>query len=331
MNTTDLQKQLYIQVETALKDLDLPTLPKTLYEPYRYALDAGGKRIRPILTLLACGICKGDHKNSIPAALAIEILHNFTLVHDDIMDSADTRRGKPSVFKKWNENIAILSGDVMFAGAMQQLSFYGSEESYSKEELAAIYQVFLEATVTVCEGQALDMEFVDRQDVTLNEYIEMISGKTAALLGGALEMGAIAAHASQIQRKEMHDLGMEMGIAFQIQDDLLDATADPEKFGKRPGGDIFEGKKTYLTILALERANEEQTSVIHKTLLEENPTEESVEQVLDIMKTLDVLKDVASEINNRYEAAKELLTHFPDSEYKQELENLLIFLQHRDH
>ena len=331
MNTTDLQKQLYIQVETALKDLDLPTLPKTLYEPYRYALDAGGKRIRPILTLLACGICKGDHKNSIPAALAIEILHNFTLVHDDIMDSADTRRGKPSVFKKWNENIAILSGDVMFAGAMQQLSFYGSEKSYSKEELAAIYQVFLEATVTVCEGQALDMEFVDRKDVALNEYIEMISGKTAALLSGALEMGAIAAHASEIQRKEMHDLGMEMGVAFQIQDDLLDATADPEKFGKRPGGDIFEGKKTYLTILALERANEEQTSVIQNTLLDVNPTEQSVEEVLNIMKKLNVLADVSSEINNRYEKAKELLTHFPDSEYKQELENLLIFLQHRDH
>ena len=331
MNTTDLQKQLYIQIETALKELDLPSKPTTLYEPFRYALDAGGKRIRPILSMLACGICEDQHKNAIPAALAIEILHNFTLVHDDIMDSADTRRGKPSVFKKWDENIAILSGDVMFAGAMQQLAFYGSDESYSKEEFAAMNKVFLDATVTVCEGQALDMEFVERQDVILSEYIEMISGKTAALLSASLEMGAISAHASEIQRKEMHDLGMEMGIAFQIQDDLLDATADPEKFGKRPGGDIFEGKKTYLTILALERANEEQTSVIRKTLLEENPTEESVEQVLDIMKTLNVLDDVASEINNRYEKAKELLTHFPDSEYKQELENLLIFLQHRDH
>jgi geranylgeranyl diphosphate synthase type II len=331
LNTTDLQKQLYIQVETALKEIDLPLRPETLYQPYRYALDAGGKRIRPILTLLASGICKGDHKNAIPAALAIEILHNFTLVHDDIMDSADTRRGKPSVFKKWDENIAILSGDVMFAGAMQQLAFYGSDESYSKHEFASIYQVFLDATVTVCEGQALDMEFVERQDVMLSEYIEMISGKTAALLSASLEMGAIAAHASEIQRKEMHDLGMEMGIAFQIQDDLLDATADPEKFGKRPGGDIFEGKKTYLTILALERANEDQKSIIQNTLLDNNPTEQSVEEVLDIMKTLNVLDDVASEINTRYEKAKELLTHFPDFEYKKELENLLIFLQHRDH
>ncbi len=331
MNTTDLQKQLFIQVEAGLKELDLPSNPKTLYQPYRYALDAGGKRIRPILTLLSCGICEGNPKHALPAALAIEILHNFTLVHDDIMDSADTRRGKPSVFKKWDENIAILSGDVMFAGAMQQLAFYGTEDSYSKDDFAAMYQVFLDATVTVCEGQALDMEFVDRQDVQLSEYIEMISGKTAALLSGSLEMGAIAAHASYLQRKEMHDLGMEMGIAFQIQDDLLDAIADPEKFGKRPGGDIFEGKKTYLTILALERANAEQKLHIQNTLLNESPTEESLERVLDIMKTLNVLEDVSSELNKRYEKAKELLAHFPDSEYKQELENLLIFLQHRDH
>lgn len=331
MNTTDLQKQLYIQIETALKELDLPSKPETLYEPYRYALEGGGKRIRPVLTMLSSGICGGDPKKALPAALAIEILHNFTLVHDDIMDSADTRRGKPSVYKKWDENIAILSGDVMFAGAIQQLSFYGQDQSFSKVELAAMYDVFLKAIVTVCEGQALDMEFVDRQDVQLSEYIEMISGKTAALLSGSLEMGAIAAHASEIQRKEMHDLGMEMGIAFQIQDDLLDATADPEKFGKRPGGDIFEGKKTYLTILALERANEEQKTHIQNTLLEESATEESVERVLEIMKELNVTKDVLSELNKRYQRAIELLAHFPDSEYKQELENLLIFLQHRDH
>ena len=331
MDTTDLQKQLYIQIETALKELDLPTTPTTLYEPFRYALDGGGKRIRPILTMLACGICKGDIKKALPAATAIEILHNFTLVHDDIMDSADTRRGKPSVFKKWDEKTAILSGDVMFAGAMQQLSFYGQDESFSKQAFAAIYDVFLNATVTVCEGQAMDMEFVDRQDVELNEYIEMISGKTAALLSGSLEMGAIAANASESQRKELHDLGIEMGIAFQIQDDLLDAIADPEKFGKRPGGDIFEGKKTYLTILALERTNEEQSSLIHNTLLNENPTEESVQQVLSVMKSLNVLDDAASEINKRYEKAKNLLAHFSESEYKQELENLLIFLQHRDH
>lgn len=331
MSNTDLQKHFYSIIEDELATLHLPSKPTTLYEPYQYALDAGGKRIRPILTMLACGLCKGEIADAKPAALAVEILHNFTLVHDDIMDSADTRRGKPSVFKKWDENVAILSGDVMFAGAMKKLSFYGHNQSFSKEEFSAIYDVFLEAVVTVCEGQALDMEFVDREDVVLFEYIEMISGKTAALLSGALELGAIAAHATDIQRQELANIGMEMGLAFQIQDDLLDATADPEKFGKRPGGDIFEGKKTYLTILALERADENQQSLITQTLLNDNPSETSVEQVLTIMKELNVIADVSQEINTRYSKAHELLAHFPESEYKKELEKLLIFLQNRDH
>ncbi|GAB5408872.1 MAG: polyprenyl synthetase family protein [Balneolaceae bacterium] len=331
MSTTDLQKKFYSLIESELVNLDLPDYPETLYKPFEYALTAGGKRIRPILTMLANGICGGTITESIPAALAVEILHNFTLVHDDIMDSADTRRGKPSVFKKWDINVAILSGDVMFAGAMEQLAFYGHEDSYSKQEFSALYDVFLKATTTVCEGQALDMEFVDRQDVKLHEYIEMISGKTAALLSGSLEMGAISAHASSTQRKELALIGKELGIAFQIQDDLLDAIADPEKFGKRPGGDIFEGKKTYLTILTLERADEAGAQLIKDTLLASEPTLESVEAVLKLMKDLNVINDVSSEIELRYQKAFELLSHFPSSEYKEELENLLTFLQYRDH
>lgn len=331
MSATDLQKQFYSLIENELVNLNLPDRPDTLYKPFVYALEAGGKRIRPILTMLASGMCNGEINDSIPAALAVEILHNFTLVHDDIMDSADTRRGKPSVFKKWDENVAILSGDVMFAGAMQQLAFYGHNDAYSKQEFTALYDVFLKATVTVCEGQALDMEFVDREDVELREYIEMISGKTAALLSASLEMGAIAAHATSIQREELALIGNEMGIAFQIQDDLLDAIADPIKFGKRPGGDIFEGKKTYLTILALERSNKSETSFIKDTLLAKNPSDKSVEQVLTIMKDLDVINEVAAEIETRYKKAFELLTHFPNSEFKEELENLLTFLRFRDH
>lgn len=331
MSTTDLQKQFYTLIETELAELNLPAYPNTLYKPFQYALEAGGKRIRPILTMLACGICNGIIKESVPAALAVEILHNFTLVHDDIMDSADTRRGKPSVFKKWDENVAILSGDVMFADSMQRLSYYGHHDSYSKEEFAAIYDVFLKATVTVCEGQALDIEFVDRENVELHEYIEMISGKTAALLSGSLEMGAIVAHSTNVQRDELAKIGIEMGIAFQIQDDLLDAVADPIKFGKRAGGDIFEGKKTYLTILALERATKLEAKLIKKTLLANNPSEESVKKVLTLMKDLDVIDDVAAEIQTRYKKAFELLAHFPESEYKEELENLLTFLQYRDH
>lgn len=331
MSKTDLQKHLLHRIEKALQELDLPGDPKTLYEPYRYALSVGGKRIRPMLTFLACGLCEGDLDDAQPAALAVEILHNFTLVHDDIMDSADTRRGEPSVFKKWNENTAILSGDVMFADAYRQLSYYGQNAAFSKEEYSAMNDVFSTAIVTVCEGQALDMEFVDRNQVKHQEYIQMIAGKTAALLSGALEMGAIAAHASPQKRKELKELGYEMGIAFQIQDDLLDATADPEKFGKRPGGDIFEGKKTYLTILALERADEAQTALIQDTLNTDDPEAEKVDKVLDIMNSLNVLKDVAEEVDQHYQKAFDLLNKFTTSEYQQELEKLLIFLRNRDH
>ncbi|SMO36517.1 polyprenyl synthetase family protein [Gracilimonas mengyeensis] len=331
MSKTNLHTQLLEKIETGLKALDLPGSPVSLYEPYRYALSVGGKRIRPILALVSCGLCKGKVDDALPAALALEILHNFTLVHDDIMDSAETRRGEPSVYKKWSEDVAILSGDVMFADAYKQLAFYGHSEEYSKEEFAAIHDVFTQSVITVCEGQALDMEFVDRDSVTRDEYLEMISGKTAALISGALEMGAIAAHASTEQREQLASLGVEMGLAFQIQDDLLDATANPEKFGKRPGGDIFEGKKTYLTIFALERANTSQQQLIRQVLDENEPTQERVDHVLDTMKELNVLDDVAAQVQKHYQKAGELLHSFADSEYKQELQNLLNFLQNRDH
>lgn len=331
MSNTDLQDRLLEKIEAGLSNLSYPAHPKTLYEPYQYAIEVGGKRIRPKLTLLASGLCGGDVDQALPAALAVEILHNFTLVHDDIMDSAATRRGKPSVYKKWDENVAILSGDVMFADAYKQLRFYGLDESYSKEEFAAIHDVFSTSIVTVCEGQALDMEFVNRQSVSHQEYLQMIGGKTAALLSAALEMGGISAHASWEQRKKLAELGSEMGIAFQIQDDLLDATADPDKFGKRPGGDIFEGKKTYLTILALERADSAQKQFIQKVLNKENPSPNQVEDVLSMMEELNILSDVAEETKLHYQKSFELLNKFESSEYKKELENLLIFLQQRDH
>ncbi|MDR9416883.1 MAG: polyprenyl synthetase family protein [Gracilimonas sp.] len=331
MSNSKIQKHLLQKIEAGISRLQLPNTPQTLYEPYRYAIEMGGKRIRPLLSLLACGICGGDPDEALHAALSVEILHNFTLVHDDIMDSADTRRGEPSVFKKWNENIAILSGDVMFADAYKILLDYGNNDSFSKQEYVDLHSVFSEAVITVCEGQALDMEFVDRTQVNHEEYIQMIAGKTAALLSASLEMGAITAHASVEQRKELAELGYEMGIAFQIQDDLLDATADPDKFGKKPGGDIYEGKKTYLTILALERANEQQKKHIQNTLQAQLPSDEQVQEVLSIMNELNVLTDVASETDQHYEKAFELVNSFDSSDYQQELKNLLIFLRNRDH
>ena len=331
--TPDIRTQIISHIETELHAAiqALPKHPVTLYEPFEYALEAGGKRIRPLLTALAAGMCGGEIKHSLPAALAVEILHNFTLVHDDIMDSADTRRGKPSVYAKWDENVAILSGDVMFAGAMQQLNFYGEASDYSKKEYAELNAIFLRAIVTVCEGQALDMEFVQRPSVSQEEYIEMISGKTAALLSAAMQMGAISAHAALEQIDIFAQVGLDLGIAFQIQDDLLDATADPIKFGKRPGGDIFEGKKTYLTILALERGNKTQNTIIQSTLDAESASEEAVTKVLSIMKELNVFEDVAAKVASHYETSVSLIQAFPESEFKKELLNLLTFLKNRDH
>lgn len=331
MAQTDLHTRLSTLISEELKDLQIPDSPQSLYQPYRYAMDMGGKRIRPLLTLLANGMCDGDLTAAVPAALAVEILHNFTLVHDDIMDKAETRRGVPSVYKKWNQDTAILSGDVMFADAFKQLEFYGENDSFSKEEYVQLHKAFTKATITVCEGQAMDMDFVNRLDVDHFEYIEMIKGKTAALLAGSLSMGAISAHASNSQIDNLYNLGIEMGVAFQIQDDLLDAVADPDKFGKRVGGDIYEGKKTYLTILALERADDSQRKNIESVLADENPDETDIRSILNLMKELEVISDTEEEIEQHYNSAHDSLAEFKDSEYKQELKNLLIFLKNRDH
>ncbi|MBO6621085.1 MAG: polyprenyl synthetase family protein [Balneola sp.] len=331
MANTDLQKKLYGYIEKGITELKIPGIPESLYAPYSYTMSIGGKRIRPYLVLLSSGICDGRIVDAMPAALAVEILHNFTLVHDDIMDSADTRRGKPSVFKKWDQNTAILSGDVMFADAFKQLEYYGRNDNFSKAAYFQIHKTFTDATITVCEGQALDMDFVHRTDVDHFEYTEMIKGKTSALLACSLKMGAIAALATKEQADSLYNLGMEMGIAFQIQDDLLDVTADPDKFGKTVCGDIYEGKKTYLTILALERSNQQQRQTIETVLADPNPKKKSVEEVLDIMKDLNVISDIQNEVGQHYENAINSLDFFKDSEYKQQLKNLLIFLKNRDH
>lgn len=331
MKEKDLRKKLLTRIESALNELEMPSIPVTLYEPYNYAISVGGKRIRPLMTLLACGMNGGTIDNGIPAALAVEVLHNFTLVHDDIMDSADTRRGKPSVFKKWDENVAILSGDLMFADAYRLLNHYGASNQFSKAEYFNMNSSFNEAIVTVCEGQAYDMEFVDRNDVTLDEYIQMISGKTGALIAASLKMGGIAAGAPLELQDTLFKLGMEMGIAFQIQDDLLDATADPEKFGKRPGGDIIEGKKTYLTILALDRADQTQHETITRILEDSEATQSDVEDVLNIMNSLGVISEVKEIVQKHYATCYSYIEQFDSSDYRQELENLLIFLQNRDH
>ncbi|MDZ7693428.1 MAG: polyprenyl synthetase family protein [Balneolaceae bacterium] len=243
MKSTLKHQNLSELINRRLSELDLPKEPHQLYEPVRYTLNLGGKRIRPYFTLTTCGMCGGEVEEAVPAALAIELLHNFTLLHDDIMDAADTRRGSPSVFKKWNSSTAILSGDVMFARAFEQLQYYGKSDSYSKEQYSRIMDIFLESAETVCEGQAFDLQFAERSDVTIDDYLKMIRGKTSALISGSFMLGGAVAGVENDRLLQLRRLGQEAGTAFQIQDDLLDVVADPSKFGKKPGGDIIEGRE----------------------------------------------------------------------------------------
>ncbi|CAM1334627.1 polyprenyl synthetase family protein [Tenacibaculum aestuariivivum] len=223
--------------------------PKNLYQPIDYILQIGGKRIRPILTLIAADIFSGDYKKAMPAALAVEVFHNFTLVHDDIMDDAPLRRGNQTVHEKWNINTGILSGDAMLILAYQYF------ENYEPIVFQKLAKLFSKTALEVCDGQQLDVDFETRNDVTIDEYIQMITLKTSVLVAAALKMGAIVANASEEQAQYLYNYGLNLGIAFQLQDDYLDTYGNPETFGKQIGGDIIENKKTYLYLKAFEIAN----------------------------------------------------------------------------
>lgn len=223
--------------------------PKNLYEPVDYILRLGGKRIRPILTLIAADVFSNNYEKALPAAFAVEVFHNFTLVHDDIMDDAPLRRGKETVHEKWNINTGILSGDAMLILAYQYF------ENYEPEIFQKLAQLFSKTALEVCDGQQLDVDFETRNDVTIDEYIKMITLKTSVLVAAALKMGAIVAKADEEQAQHLYNYGLNLGIAFQLQDDYLDTFGDPESFGKQVGGDIIENKKTYLYLKALEVAN----------------------------------------------------------------------------
>ncbi len=266
--------------------------PEHLYRPVTYILNLGGKRIRPLLTLLSSVAFGGDYRKALDAALAVEIFHNFTLLHDDIMDKAPVRRGMQTVHEKWNVNTGILSGDVMLINAYQFL------ESYEPEIFKELSRLFSRTAQEVCEGQQYDMDFEKRHDVKLDEYVEMIRLKTSVLLAAALEMGAIIAKASPEDRKQIYNFGIQMGLAFQLQDDYLDTFGDPETFGKKIGGDILEQKKTWLYIKALSVANpldKERLSVLYHA-----PTEDEnvkIERVRDFFKDYQVDTLIQEEIH----------------------------------
>lgn len=252
--------QLLDKINAYLEQMPYMRPPKGLYEPIAYELSLGGKRIRPVLMLMAYNIYKEDVERILPQAAGLETYHNHTLLHDDVMDKADMRRNKPTVHNVWNDNTAILSGDAMLILAYRLMA-----EGLS-DRLAEVMHIFTETTMEICEGQQWDMEFESRMDVKVDEYIEMIRLKTSVLLAAALKIGACLAGAPAEEAQKLYDFGVKMGLAFQLQDDWLDVYGDPKVFGKNIGGDILCNKKTYMLITALEQADEDQRKELERWL-----------------------------------------------------------------
>jgi geranylgeranyl diphosphate synthase type II len=274
--------------------------PQQLYDPLRYILGLGGKRLRPVLTLMTCEHFGGRREEALHAALAVELFHNFSLIHDDIMDQAPLRRGKETVHHRWDLNTGILSGDAMLILA------YRHFEHYPPKVFAELAALFSKTALEVCEGQQYDIDFEERDDVTLDEYIRMIDYKTAVLVGAAMQMGAIIAGASQSCKDAIYEFGRNLGIAFQIQDDYLDAFADAGSFGKQVGGDIIAGKKTYLYIKALEMASSDQRAeMIHlSSIRPKDPAEK-----------IDLIKQVFEQ-SGAVQATREAIQHYSDRAYQ---------------
>lgn len=280
-----MQKIVELQelVSKKIKEKKYSKYPEDLYDPLDYIMSLGGKRMRPVLVLLAHHLYSDNHEEALDAAIAVETFHNFSLIHDDIMDAAPIRRGKPTVHEKWNQNTAILSGDVMLIEA------YELFVNYPKEILPKLLKLFNKTAIEVCEGQQIDMLFETQKNVKVEEYIKMIELKTAVLLGCSLEIGAIIANAPAEDAQMLYEFGKLMGIAFQLQDDYLDVYANPEKFGKQVGGDIISNKKTFLWIEAHRLANEQQSKEIaHWESIQVFKAEDKVTAITKIYNDLNI-------------------------------------------
>src|SRR5690606_710944 len=248
MRKINFYQEVFLQY---LEGFKIERQPQTLYEPVNYILSLGGKRLRPVLTLMVAEVFDCHYKKALNAALSVEVFHNFSLIHDDIMDAAPLRRGQETVHEKWDVNTGILSGDAMLIMAYQLF------EHYDAETFRLLAKLFSKTALEVCEGQQYDVDFETRDDVTIDEYLKMIECKTAVLVGAAMKMGAIVAKTSEKNQDMMYEFGKNLGIAFQLQDDYLDVFGDPKTFGKQSGGDIIENKKTYLYLKALEFSSRE--------------------------------------------------------------------------
>ncbi len=318
-------------LETHIKALKTEGKPKDLYAPIEYIMSLGGKRMRPLLVLLGYSLYDNEWKNAVAPAIVTEVFHNFTLLHDDIMDNAPIRRGKETAHEKWDENTALLSGDLMLIKTYQWFS-----ESIPSDKFPLILQLFNKCAIGVCEGQQFDMEFEKRNDVQLEEYLEMIKLKTAVLLGFSLELGAILGGAKPFEAQQLREIGISAGIGFQLHDDILDVYANPETFGKRVGGDIIENKKTYLMLTALElerkKGNKELQSWIDKTEKNTDFDEsEKVKAVTEIYTKLNIRKVTEEKMNEYFETAYQDLDNLSvrHENQKQFLKQFLMQIQER--
>ncbi|MDD2634449.1 MAG: polyprenyl synthetase family protein [Bacteroidales bacterium] len=308
-----------------LSKLDFGKTPKNLYDPIYYSINVGGKRIRPLLCLMANELFEGKYEDVINAALGIEIFHNFTLLHDDMMDKALVRRNKPVVHVKWNENIALLSGDAMSVIAYKYIC-------KSKNNLRDILDVFSTTALEICEGQQYDMNFETTSNVSEAQYLKMIRLKTAVLLAASLKIGAICSNTTKNNIENIYDFGENLGLAFQLQDDLLDTFGNPKIFGKKIGGDILANKKTYLLIKALELANKEQQKDLNYWISNKNskPTEK-IKSVTKIYKELNVHKHSKDLMNKYFKTAFKSFEKLEvASSKKQVLYNYALSLKQRD-
>lgn len=276
--------------------------PSRLYEPVKYILNLGGKRLRPLLTLMTADFFSEDYQRAMNAALAVELFHNFSLIHDDIMDNAPLRRGKETVHEKWDVNTGILSVDAMLILAYQLFEVY---EPPLFRELA---ELFSKTAIEVCEGQQYDIDFETRDDVTISEYIKMIDYKTAVLMGAAMKMGAIVAGVSESSKESIYQFGRNLGIAFQLQDDYLDVFGNPETFGKQTGGDIIANKKTFLYLTALKKSSNSEAETIRQ-LFVDNPNDpsEKISTVKTIYETSGAAEATLTEIENYTQKANAVL------------------------
>lgn len=314
-------------IDKGLQDLPLDKAPQGLYAPIRYTLELGGKRMRPVLVLLACEMMDGNWSAALPPALGVELFHNFTLLHDDIMDQAPLRRGKPTVYKKYDTNTAILSGDVMYTIACQQMA------AAPISVLKPVLDVFHQTAVEVCEGQQYDMDFEQTEQVSIADYLHMITLKTAVLVGASLQIGALVGGATADAARAFYEVGLHLGIAFQLQDDILDTYGDPDKFGKQVGGDIMQNKKTYLLLQTMQQASPEQRASLDKWLTDKPADpKEKVKAVTALYNQLSIREQAEAERDSHYAKALHALSGISISDdRKAPLLALAARLLHRDH